>query len=101
MPTREAVNSIGGFTGGGGGGGRGFKPPDVSSNPPEKFQPPQKIFQPPRLRGYSHEKEVLRVSQSINSTDFLQQQKLGLCPKLIIKLLIRFLKYGSNYCTST
>ena len=54
---------------------------------------------PPRLRGYSHEKEVLRMSQSINSTDFLQ--KMGLCPKLIIKLLIQFLKYGSNYCTST
>ena len=75
-------------------------PPDVSSNPPEKFQPPQKKFlPPPRLRGYSYEKEVLRVSQSINSTDFLQ--KLGLYPKLIIKLLIQFLKYGSNYCTST
>ena len=38
------------------------------------------------------------MSQSINSTDFLQK-KLGLCPKLIMKLLIRFLKYGSNYCT--
>ena len=40
------------------------------------------------------------MSQSINSTDFLPK-KLGLRPKLIIKLLIRFLKYGSNYCTST
>ena len=39
------------------------------------------------------------MSQSIYSTDFLQ--KLGLRPKFIIKLLIRFLKYGSNYCTST
>ena len=37
------------------------------------------------------------MSQSINSTDFLQ--KIGrLRPKLNIKLLIRFLKYGSNYC---
>ena len=84
----DTAKSIGGFTA------------RVSSNPPKKFQPPEKNSNPPRLRGYSHEKEVLRVSQSINSTDFLQK-KLGLCPKLIIKLLIRFLKYGSNYCTST
>ena len=35
------------------------------------------------------------MSQRINST------KCGLRPKLIIKLLIRFLKYGSYYCTST
>ena len=40
------------------------------------------------------------MSQSINSTDFLQKIG-GLRPKLNIKLLIRFLKYGSNYCTST
>ena len=67
----------------GGRGGSNPPPPDVSSTPPKKIPPP-------RLRGYSHEKEVLRVSQSINSTDFLQ--KMGICPKLIIKLLIRFLK---------
>ena len=67
--------------------------------PQKKFQPPRKNSNSPRSRGYSHEKDVLRVSQSINSNDFLQK-KLGLCPKLITKLLIRFLKYGSNYCAS-
>ena len=70
-------------------------------NPQENSNPPRKNPNPPRSRGYSHEKEVLGVSQSINSTDFLQQQKSGLCPKLIIKLSIRFLNYVSNYCTST
>ena len=73
------------FTGGLG----GLTPPDVRSNPPEKIPTPQKNSNSPRSRGYSHEKDVFRVSQSINSNDFLQK-KLGLCPKLIIKLLIRF-----------
>ena len=76
---------------------RGVQPPP----PPRcQLQPPEKVPTPPpppRLRGCSHERDVLRESQSINSTDLIQQQKLGLRPKLIIKLLIRFIKYGSNY----
>ena len=61
---------IGGFTGGLG----GFNPPPQMSapTPQKKSQSPSKNSNPPRLRGYSHEKEVLRVSQSINS-DFLQK----------------------------
>ena len=93
--------SIGGCTG-----RKGVQPPPPPQRcqlqpPRKKIQPPRKIQTPLRLREYSHEKEVLMVSQSINATDFIQQQKLGLCPKLILKLLIRLQKYGSNYCTST
>ena len=50
-------------------------PPRCQLQPPEKNPtPPQKNSNPPTLRGYSYEKKVLRVSQSINSTDFRQQK---------------------------
>ena len=67
-------------------------PPQMSApTPPEKFQPPppRKIPTPPspRLRGCSHEKEVLRVSQSINSTDFLHK-KIGASPQNDYKVIL-------------
>ena len=39
--------------------------------PRKKSDPPEKKSNAPRLRGYFHEKEVLKVPQSINSTDFI------------------------------
>ena len=57
--------------------------PQMSAPTPQKRIPtPQKKFEPPRLREYSHEKEVLWVSQSINSTDFLQKN-WGFAPNLL------------------
>ena len=68
---------------------RGVQPPPyVSSNPPKKIPTPrpQKKFQPPpRLRGYSHEKEVLRVSQSINLLIFYK--KIGALPQVDYKVI--------------